>query len=1469
MAIVYSYEQATQPALGDLLLGTDISASGKPTKSFSIQSIVDLVETGVPGGGTVTSIDTTATTFISLIGGRITTTGSLSASLSATGVPSATTYLRGDNTWSTIPSSNNTTYSIDTAQSGTSVNLRLNASDGSNTIVSFVPGCNTILTSGANGSITIGSSCDSSGTVTSVNAGIGLKVQSGNISIDPVIAMDYVGSNNYIVRSQAQTTPAPIDYIPFNNVSTGNVKTTTLSEIPITALEAVKTYVDAGDVGDIRNDTDTFVTTASVNNVVSLTSAEYTALASKDANTLYLVVGAATSYTNTLNVDTSNITGTEYTINPSFDVTGSTRQGITGALYSFDTRITANSGFEFNPPIQINNAAGTFGSADATVNTTTNVTTVQAIAVPQCRATLSLAIAPCLGALNTQYTLSGDTNGSFRENDCPLTVPSAGVLPFSTTVNVLAGYESDPSNPVTVTNWTGTISGDQTVETVITGCIRAVSVPVDDVTITPNLINAYDLNGNQSQVNLSVTPGQLTGQPGQTYTFADNSTVNAGFEIINPSVTGLTGTYPNNSGTVNITYTGTVSSVDNTIIVNDTPVNNIAGPTAGYNITYSPTNLQITGTTPSLVYEFAHYVELNTGYQWAGGVVPTVTNAQGTLTVAGTYPVQSTIGNIGQSTVELSPTNPVATLNVTYNITQDGVLNPPNPVWSPAGNLYGIQESGASPFFYNFDTYADGTPTITIPATYQFDVAPSTNPSPITPAQGITTNTTVPVTVSATISEIPVSYYTLLKCSTQAGGFTSSQTTAQVSLNTNDQIYDLANPLETYIVTGNSASQGTSISVSSVQGTLCPPTLYYYIIENCANSAQLQYGYSQQPNLGAGDTFNYQSNCYKYYDVDPTEVGTINLDVLATCQCGPEEGTINFTVTNNVTGGENTTLARETTSVVGTVGDPYTFANAITANAGYQLSNIQWNPSATVVTSFVSGTRNISQTVTGNATLIPIEYYALQKCSTGGSGFTTNLNTTQLTLSTGDIVVDTAPNPDEYYTVLAGRPTVQGSTFVSLTGLNDCPAPLYYWNAVQCSGSGTVKISTTNALIGPGDSYTFNSVCYKIVDTDPTQTPAYNIDTFSGCCTGTVNVNFTNSVSGKANTTTIIADGGTASATGPVGTSYSIANSISANNGYEFTVPASWSTGGTGTVTGTFVSGITNINQNVTGTVEAVAPPSCNVNVGYTFSIFTICDAPETTPITMYHLGACDICGATSIDASFVSGMSINDVVQVKYNGVYMPFQKQSAGSIAVSSGSCLVCPPPPEEYTVTLAFTNNVTNDEFTTNSLTPGATITGNPGDSYQFVHTITTDPGYEFTSGPFWTDSVSNNGTGTINGTIPNSNTTITQSVSGVVEQEVVECNCITVDVLNTQLTNDGLDLYYIFNSCSAGETSVNLAQYPGIEQNGSTYFALCETGAGGNLYKYGPNGSPFVGLPGMNTNPNQDGCVDNFECTAVVP
>ena len=57
---------------------------------------------GFGADGTVTNIATANSTFISGSGGPITTTGSLTYSLSATGTPSASTYLRGDNTWAAV-----------------------------------------------------------------------------------------------------------------------------------------------------------------------------------------------------------------------------------------------------------------------------------------------------------------------------------------------------------------------------------------------------------------------------------------------------------------------------------------------------------------------------------------------------------------------------------------------------------------------------------------------------------------------------------------------------------------------------------------------------------------------------------------------------------------------------------------------------------------------------------------------------------------------------------------------------------------------------------------------------------------------------------------------------------------------------------------------------------------------------------------------------------------------------------------------------------------------------------------------------------------------------------------------------------------------------------------------------------------------------------------------------------------------
>lgn len=242
-------------------------------------------------------------------------------------------------------------------------------------------------------------------------------------------------------------------------------------------------------------------------------------------------------------------------------------------------------------------------------------------------------------------------------------------------------------------------------------------------------------------------------------------------------------------------------------------------------------------------------------------------------------------------------------------------------------------------------------------------------------------------------------------------------------------------------------------------------------------------------------------------------------------------------------------------------------------------------------------------------------------------------------------------------------------------------------------------------------------------------------------------------------------------------------------------LPATTTTTSTSTSTTTTTTSTT-VAPTTTTTTSTTAALSCNVNVGYTFSIFTICAEPETTPITMYHIGVCDICGATSIDASFVSSMSINDVVQVKYQGVYMPFQKQSAGTVAVSVGSCLVCSTTTTTTSTTLAPT-------------------------------------------------------------------TTTTTSTTAQV------CNCLTVDVLNTQLTNGGLDLYYILNDCGGGSRDVNLATSIGTEIGGSTYFALCGNQTLSNLFKYGPSGSPFVGEPGMNVNGSGTVCNVDGDCSPVTP
>ena len=102
MAIIYSYPEIPDVQGGDLLLISDTGTPNKPTRSVDIDDLATYIGT-VVGVGSVESIDTSNTSFINMTP-TVPATGNveLTASLSASGTPDNTKFLRGDNVWAEV-----------------------------------------------------------------------------------------------------------------------------------------------------------------------------------------------------------------------------------------------------------------------------------------------------------------------------------------------------------------------------------------------------------------------------------------------------------------------------------------------------------------------------------------------------------------------------------------------------------------------------------------------------------------------------------------------------------------------------------------------------------------------------------------------------------------------------------------------------------------------------------------------------------------------------------------------------------------------------------------------------------------------------------------------------------------------------------------------------------------------------------------------------------------------------------------------------------------------------------------------------------------------------------------------------------------------------------------------------------------------------------------------------------------------
>lgn len=243
-------------------------------------------------GGGVESLTANSTTFVDLVKTGTQADPILTASLSATGTPGATTYLRGDNSWAALPAAY--TWSIQGDTGGT-----LTVASG--TTIDIAGGTN-VTTARSGNTITINSTDQFVGTVTSVSAttaGDALDVAVTSATTTPALAFTWAGTGaQYIDGTGDLVTFPAIPQGDVTGVNGGTYITVTNSSGPVPTVNhdstsrTDTTSATSPGYGGTFTAVDS-VTSNSTGHVTALNLKTITLPAADDTNTTYTLPTSA------------------------------------------------------------------------------------------------------------------------------------------------------------------------------------------------------------------------------------------------------------------------------------------------------------------------------------------------------------------------------------------------------------------------------------------------------------------------------------------------------------------------------------------------------------------------------------------------------------------------------------------------------------------------------------------------------------------------------------------------------------------------------------------------------------------------------------------------------------------------------------------------------------------------------------------------------------------------------------------------------------------------------------------------------------------------------------------------------------------------------------------------------------------------------------------------------------------------